>query len=274
MKTSRFFFFLIHSNIYLAVGASSLVLMTMLMLNVRLRWEPMFIAFCGTFFLYTLNRKTDTNEDTINYPERITFLNENGKMIFYLSMVLFFFSLVLASLNGPVTFVLGLTPFLLCLFYGVFRFKRIFFFKDLMVSSGWAIIAFLAASYYSDFSLVSFLVFTFIFLRVTITTIVFDIKDVQGDRIYGIKTIPETYGLDKTKQVLYLTNTICAVFLLLITLSGIHSLFYILFVDVFYCYYYLSRIGKMDIKYLCDVLADGEYVLIGFLSILLLLLSR
>ena len=45
---------------------------------------------------------------------------------------------------------------------------------------------------------------------------VFDIKDIHGDRVHGIKTLPNTIGIERTRYLLYILNTLFGLFLLLV----------------------------------------------------------
>ena len=43
--------FLVHSNIYLSLGAASVAYVVLFLLRGPLLWEPLLISFCSTFFL-------------------------------------------------------------------------------------------------------------------------------------------------------------------------------------------------------------------------------
>jgi len=50
--------FLVYSNIYLAVGASCIAYITMVLLGLNFEFMPLFFTFSETFFVYNLNRQT------------------------------------------------------------------------------------------------------------------------------------------------------------------------------------------------------------------------
>ncbi|MCX6818632.1 MAG: UbiA family prenyltransferase [Candidatus Aenigmarchaeota archaeon] len=260
--------FLVHSNIYLALCMSSVAFMCMTLYQVNFRWEPIFILFIGTFFMYNLNRKTDIKEDKINYHERFKFLEKYGNIIFITGGILFLFTLGLALMNGLYTFLITIFLVILTSSYSIFKMKKIFFLKYILVSVVWGTAAFLVGSYFFTINLSVLLVFIFIFLRVLITTIFFDIRDIKGDKLYGISTIPNKYGVNNTKHILYIINTVCGLFLLsIIYLNLLSHLIYLLSLIVFYCYFYISLIGKVNVKVLGEV-ADGEYIILGILTII------
>ncbi|MEM5797982.1 MAG: UbiA family prenyltransferase [Candidatus Aenigmatarchaeota archaeon] len=263
--------FLVHSNIYLAIGAGLVAIMIIILLQMPFRWEPIFIAFCGTFFLYNLNRITDIKEDRINYPSRTRFTEKYGKKLIKISSIFYFTALFIAFANNLLTGFLALLPFILVFLYSVLRAKKIFLIKDLIVGIGWSLIVFLVASYYNFSDLFYFVFFLsiFIFFRVLITTIVFDIKDIKGDKIYKISTIPVKYGIKFTKNILYCINFICILLLFVIPFFvSVPSSFYYLFFLIIYSFVYITLIRENNIKFVCDILADGEYIFIGIIMIL------
>jgi len=258
----------IHSNIYLSIGALSLAYVSFVLLKMSFRWEPLFIAFSGTFFLYNLNRLTDKKEDEINYPERSKFVKKYGGLFFKFGFFLYGLSIFLSLYNGIYTFCIALIPLILVILYSVFRLKKILYVKNVIVAVGWGTISFLVGSYSNVFSLEILLIFLFIFIRSLIQSIIFDIKDVTGDGFYKINTIPKKHNIERTKNILLILNTIFAFYCIFLIYSNllIPTIFLLSFV-AFYSYFYILAVGKVEIKILCEI-ADGEDILLGILALL------
>jgi|Deesub1362A_J573_1020465.scaffolds.fasta_scaffold01020_19 4-hydroxybenzoate polyprenyltransferase len=184
-------------------------------------------------------------------------------------MGLFTISLLLAFSNSILTFGLTLFPILMVVLYTL-GLKKILIVKDVVVALGWSATILIVASYAEVKNIeVLLLVYIFIFLRVLITTVVFDIKDVEGDRVYGIKTIPAYFGFAMTKRVVYLLNTIS---IPVMAYGLLLSPYFIIFAfNVVYCYLYTYLIGhpinKNNLVFY-DLMVDGEYILMGFTSLI------
>ena len=265
--------FLVYSNIYLAFGASCLTYVVIKLFGYPFDSMPMLILFLTTFFIYNLNRITDLDEDNINCPERVKFVNIY-KYLLPLSIVGYIFALALALHHNFMTFLMSLIPFILGFMYSVFRLKKIFLLKDVIVALGWASIPFVVGAYFGILDLfmntVVWVLVLFVFIRVFITTVVFDIKDIHGDRVHGIKTLPNTIGIERTRYLLYILNTLFGLFLLLVISCNIlPSSAYILILIIFYCYLYISLIKHINNdKIVYGLLVDGEYIFMGIIMIL------
>lgn len=273
----KFIDFIIHSNVYLSLGALSFAFISLIILNLSLRFEPLLIPFSTTFFLYNLNRKTDKKEDSINYPARMQFLSKYGSTIFWLSIFLYVPSLFLAAINSIETLLIALIPTLIMILYAIFRLKKIFLLKNIIASFGWAAMVFLVGSYYNlsliNLSLLSVLIF--IFLRLFMNTVIFDIRDMNGDKLSKIITIPVKIGIRYTKLILILINAISFIFILLAAkLFNLNYVSYLIgFIAFIYGLIYISLIGKVNMKKLCEAV-DGEMIFFGFFCFLWLLVIK
>ncbi len=265
--------FLVYSNIYLSIGASCLTYVVIKLFGYPVDFIPMLILFFTTFFIYNLNRKTDLDEDNLNCPERVKFTEAYG-YLFPLSVVGYVFALTLALNHNFMTFLMSLIPAILGLVYSVFRLKKIFLLKDIIVALGWASIPFVVGAYFKLSGLFTsvtiWILFLFVFVRVFITTVVFDIRDSSGDKIHRIKTLPNILGIKKTRYFLYIINILFGLFLLLtIYINILSSLACILSFIVIYCHFYIFLIGRINNdKLVYGILVDGEYILMGILIVM------
>lgn len=264
----NFLYFLIHSNIYLALGSSFLPIVAYTFLHLPILFQPVFIVFATTFFLYHLNRKTDIKEDVINYPERVKVLKKYGKILFWFSFVIYLIALSLAFSSGIKIFLLSLIPLLIMISYSIFKLKKYFIIKNMLASFGWASSFLLSSAYFNlETSKATLIIFFFYFLRGLVNTIICDIRDIEGDKLAKISTLPIKIGVKRTKKILYLLNFIS--FILIIT-SIYFKLIpggYILSLVFLYGIFYISRINYMKIKFLSE-LVDGELYILGLLALI------
>ncbi len=97
-----------------------------------------------------------------------------------------------------------------------------------------------------------------------INTALFDVRDVVGDTLNGVKTIPVVIGIKRTRQVLLILQSLLVVWLVLF--SELFNKYYIILsISMIYGYLYILYFcttkdhGKMS----WDVLVDGEWILMS-----------
>jgi 4-hydroxybenzoate polyprenyltransferase len=188
-------------------------------------------------------------------------------------------------MHSFMTFLIVLIPVIFVLVYSLNwklkhnlkhkRLKERFFIKNFIVALGWAIIPFYAAVYNNSFSLGVLFISAFIFLRIFIGAIMFDIRDILGDKARNIQTIPTKYKEENVKKILIILNFLSLLSLLvpfLISLLPADGILIGLF-GLFMGFLYINLFGrKFDIRFLCDVIVDGEYVLLGVVTFLIAML--
>ena len=192
--------FLVHSNLYISSSATGIALTTILLADLRPEPLPLFIVFSVTFFIYSLNRVTDLAEDEKNVPRRARFTKRYGREILGAGAVLYLAVLVLA-------FVLELpgAPFLLLPvvvggLYSLGRAKRVLLVKNIIVGVAWGLIPLGVGVYYGVLLTPEILFLAgFFFVSLTVAAALFDIKDIEGDRREGIRTVPNVFGPRATR---------------------------------------------------------------------------
>jgi 4-hydroxybenzoate polyprenyltransferase len=233
---------------------------------------PLLLAcFFVTVSTYNLNRLTDLDEDSINAPDRADYVRKHHTRVLLTVIGLGAAALLFASFCGLFAiFVIFLAMFVGCL-YSVrifrFRLKDVFVVKNVTIAGTCVICAALLplAVHFSSYIAIS-LIAIFVFIKVLINTVLFDVRDVEGDRLAGAVTIPVSLGRQKTRGLLLGLNS---TLLPWIALSISQGLFYkfiaILTVSVVYGYWYILRLCKDGAKIhkSVDLLVDGEWVLIA-----------
>jgi 4-hydroxybenzoate polyprenyltransferase len=105
----------------------------------------------------------------------------------------------------------------------------------------------------------------FFFVRFFINTVVFDMRDEQGDRRCGIRTLPVVLGPARTRRLLHGMNLALGIFLLLVPALGlVPPAFAALAVGTPLATWYLNRTAQPgSMHFLCDVVVDGEMYVAG-----------
>jgi 4-hydroxybenzoate polyprenyltransferase len=195
---------LVTSNGFTSINVASITLITLYVTNHPFLLSLPFTVFSGTLFIYTLNRYTDRGEDMVNSPLRFQYIDRYGKATLGSATGLYLLSLFFVLQMSWFTFLTALLPLFIAIFYSVFRLKRVFLVKNVAVSSGVLCAVMIVLVNFNDFTRFSIGLVLFFFLVILVNTIVYDIKDVEGDSRYRINTLPVRYGLKKTKMVCYL----------------------------------------------------------------------
>jgi 4-hydroxybenzoate polyprenyltransferase len=147
------------------------------------------------------------------------------------------------------------------------RLKDIPLIKNLVIAFCWAIgtTGIVTAYAGSPFTVAVFCVATIVFTRLFINTVVFDIRDREGDEKNGTYTLPVLLGINKTKKVLYIILTTLVIFsFIAIEYEVLPPLVHLVNLTSIQAYYYIYLSGKeVPIHTVCDVVADGEFIIMG-----------
>ena len=104
--------------------------------------------------------------------------------------------------------------------------RRIVGFKSFYIAFTWSLLVVFLAFYYSfSLNLSVFLISSFVFLRVLLNTIFFDIKDIESDKKDNLKTMPIFLGKDRTLKYLNILNAVSFIIILIVTLIAFINLF-------------------------------------------------
>jgi 4-hydroxybenzoate polyprenyltransferase len=191
---------LVHSNIFISLSATSVALTTVLLADLPLDPVPFFIVFAATLFVYSFNRITDISEDEENVPRRARFTRRYGRPLFVVGVVLYVAAVAVAFvLDLPGAPFVAL-PVVVGVVYSVGRAKRVLLVKNLIVGFAWGAIPLGVGVYYGSLFDAEVLFLALFFgVTLTVAAALFDIKDIEGDRREGIRTVPNVYGPRPTR---------------------------------------------------------------------------
>lgn len=192
---------LVHSNLLIALAATSWVVTTSLLIDRPLDPVPIFIVFAATLFVYSLNRITDIEEDIRNVPGRAAFTRRYGRLWLALGIVLYLTAVAIAVvLSLPRAEFLAL-PLVVALLYSTAGLKRLLLVKNLLVGVSWGVIPLGVGVYFGALGSIEIrFLFGYVAAMLTIAAVVFDLKDIEGDRAEGIRTVPNQFGPRRTRR--------------------------------------------------------------------------
>jgi 4-hydroxybenzoate polyprenyltransferase len=274
---------LARGNLLLAFSVAASVWLVQVM--ARLPVEPIspLIAFLVMYAIYSLDRAAEADAaDRLTHPERARFCRRNARLMQGSALVAYGVALVLAGRQGAWSFAVALLPLAAVLLYsfpflpasiarrvGFSRLKEVLVVKNVVVSATLAAVPTLlpvaAAGGAPDMAPV-WTTGLFLFGRWWVNGVLFDVRDEAGDRANGIRTVPVVLGGERTLTLLHGVNTVLALVALVVPLFGLVPMgFALLGVSSLYAWGYLRRIASGgDVHFLCDVVSDGELlVLVG-----------
>ena len=246
--------FLLQSNLYVAGGAGCLSYAAAVLQGIRPRLADFFITFFYVFAMHVLNRYTD-KASRFNYPSRAA-LYDHYRIGFFLSSLSgVIAALIIANAQGRAIFFALLAMTGLGLLYNVRIFpeswlrvvkvsklKDIPASKTIFVAAGWSVVATLLPSLREGHTLGFQTLFTsgVIFALVFVRSAVFDIVDIQGDRLVGEETLPIVMGEKRTRRLLFYLVLSLAICLLVAPFLGLATNFsYVMLLTCSYTGFYL-----------------------------------
>jgi len=214
--------FLVHSNLFISLAATSVALSTVLLVELAIDPIAPFIVFAAAFFVYSLNRITDLEEDQQNVPGRAAFTERYGTVLFAAGVLLY-----LTAIAGAIALGIRGAPFLVlpavvAALYSLFRVKQLLLIKNLIVGVSWGIIPLGVGVYYGiGFPNEILFLSAFFTVMLTVAAALFDIKDIEGDQEEGIRTIPLAYGPEATRIGAITVTAVVAVGVVVSVVVGI-----------------------------------------------------
>lgn len=273
MYSNKFIKFVYEEFIYgghlLSFSAIGVILISVLVLNIKISWEFLTIAYLGAQSFYLFNLYKEFNEDFLTNPERTKHVEKYLKYIPYIIFILLIIILTIGYFKKIQIQILGFIFLVIIggLIYTKYlkRFtQKIPAFKNFFASIIGALLVLLPVIYYSHpIDLSVYLLMFFLFLKWFVTTSFLDVKDIAEDKKYGLLTLP----IILTKNKLFNLLTLITILSLLPISIGVYfnlfpkfSLLFILTLP--YTLYYLIKLKSKITNdvFLNYIFVDGEYI--------------
>lgn len=264
------------SSIFIAINGCLKTFFSFYLYGVPVSYQLIMATFLVIYSVYGLNKITDTEEDQLNAPERSNLISSHQKLFTYSSFIAYILAVIIGILHGWQVILVLLFPLLAGVIYSIQvhpripRLKDIFAVKSLVVALSWTVgNTFLPLVNYNSNLLVMSLIFYFFFIKSFINTVLFDLMDVDGDKLTGAMTIPVVIGASCTIKLLLLLNTTLLFFIYLVMAFDLFSVLIIpLIFCVIYGYAYILYFSGTKNRLQMDILVDGEWILVVFISLL------
>lgn len=267
---------IVYSSLYLSVAGAAMVYVSCILQDLPFDLSAAVILMLTTFAVYNLNRKTDEDEDAINHTERYTFTKNYGPILFDAAIGAYALALGLSALQGLECLLVTIVPLAAGIVYsvplfparfGFRRLKEVPFMKSLVVAFSWAIPPALLPVCHLAHSpdIATGVVGAFLFFLVFTNTVIFDLRDVEGDAASGVRTIPTILGTRRTLFLLTGLNLTIGTALVLISGTLLSSYTApILAAGTAYAQgYILCCEWLVKEKLLFELLTDGQFIVLG-----------
>lgn len=201
--------FLTYTNLYIAVCAAFATWQTFIIIQKPVNLNLIALAFFGTLATYNFQRLIKISKYQKFENSRRTWVLDNKKTIWAITFVSFLLSIVffleIVSLEIIIFLAIGI---LLAIFYavkpgfGLIRLRDIPFAKTFFVGLVWSIIsAGIPSVFYHLPTQTIAAIMLQQFLFITAITIPFDIRDIEMDKVHGVKTFATHFGENATKYL-------------------------------------------------------------------------
>jgi 4-hydroxybenzoate polyprenyltransferase len=185
-------------------------------------------------------------------------------LILVYSLGAYALAVLLVALEKPVAIPVIFIPLIANALYssrlipGLPRLKDIPFMKNLIVAISWALVCVLIPAAYSErLDEKVLVIICFMALKSIINTVLYDVRDVAGDKENGIITVPILLGLKKTSLILLALNS--SLLPLAISTKGIAG--QLMVGMIIYGYIYILYFSKKKNPFSLDLFVDGEWML-------------
>jgi len=273
----------IDSHMFLGLGAASLTYACAILGNHSVGLKALLVAFCYVLGAHVIHRLNERADDVFDDPKRAEFFEQNATFLNALGWCSALLALVLSFGMGFWSFLLVL----ICTIGGLLYRAPLFPIdskrkrplsdipgsKDMALSVAWACVTCLvpALAHGGMLTGATMVAFLFAFTMMFTRSNLFDIKEIQGDKIVGTEMLPVLLGKRRTKALLVLV-TFCQGTLLLMSLAMDWASPFAgwLFLTVAYACGYLWLYHKRVFppRILCGLIADANFVLAGLLALL------
>ncbi|MEM0287418.1 MAG: UbiA family prenyltransferase [Nitrososphaerota archaeon] len=275
MKASLLYKEFVLGGHMLALGTAGIAATSALLMQHNPTFNLLLMAYLFSYGAYSINRRAEMQQDMISNPERTSHLASRSKFIPLISSAYLLLGYILAITVNIYFFTVLLLPLILAFAYsigskrlekliGARRLKDKLLVKNVVISLSWALIPFIVSLYYLKLSVAIIPISLFIFFRLMLNTIFFDVRDVEADRRFGVSTVPVVLGINKSFKAMELSDIASALIIILSSVANIIPSYSILLVVTSLYSFYYRHVATRDnekMNILCDLVADGEYLL-------------
>jgi len=282
VTSNRVFRELVYGGHLLALGTASIAASSAILLGRSPTVILLVMAYLFSYGAYMLNRGAEVSQDSISDPRRTSFLQGRSRYLKVISASSFVIGYLLAATVSLVFFIALLLPLILAVAYtvgskklvrliGARRLKDKLLVKNVVIAFGWSLIPLLVGLYYHSLPTALIAFAPFIFFRLMSNTVFFDLRDVRADNEFGVRTAPVVFGSAFSYRLMTIFDLSSAVYLSLLAVARVFPIYSLIMLTLplySLAYRWISQRPGADLGFLCNFVADGEYLLWGPILVL------
>lgn len=230
-----------------ATGSMAVVVACATLFMVPLSWDILFTSYLMFYAIYLYDYSKGASSDELTNGTRAKYLQCKNKSTCIVIAASALLIISLFTFTTVLTTIVSIGILILGLLYGShFKklTKKIPAFKNIFVSIVWSFMALFVFVYYSlPITYGALMLALFIFIRMMNIQILFDVRDVEGDRADGLLTIPAIFGEKKYPFILKLINLVSILFVAACVIQGFLPVIAMAIIPVFY--YGVNYINKV-----------------------------
>lgn len=276
--------FCVYSYAYIGAGSAAMTYGALKLLGIQPRAGYLTLAAMYVVSMHLVNRFTDKASAKLNDPRRMELLEKYKTFFVTIAAIFIGGALALASMFEFHAFLLMLAALIAGVAYNFsfipkrladrLRFKSVREIpgsKDFFVSFAWAVVTvlfpFLASGKTNAGG--AFGIFIFWFIMVFIRSLIFDLRDMEGDRIVGKETLPLILGAELTRKLIMTCVAILAGLAFYNVIVGWAEIggnvfFIIVAYIALYLYVYYRRAITHGLA--LEAVVDAQFLLAGLLA--------
>lgn len=271
----RVVIFLSISSIFIAINCLLLVYFSFLLYSISIDLNLLLSSYLLTFTVYSLDKLSSIKEDSICMKERAGFIERHKKILTYVTVASYIIAIYLSFSNSLALFAV-LFPQFIGIIYSIkisdFRLKDITGVKNIVVALSWAVVGTFLPLENNRRNLIQILlIFYLFFTKLFINTVLFDVRDIEGDGANGVITVPVLLGIEKTRILLLILNSTLIFWLIFSYIQGFFQKYLLIIIfAICYGYWYILHFCRKGIKIgkSLDLLVDGEWIPIAILALI------
>lgn len=220
----KIWLFTVRNDIYLSIGAGCLSFTSMLLQNLPVNILIMLITSLYVYAMHTLNRFINIRSSGLIGSFRDDLYLKYEKLYITIGVLSLLVALGCSFTVGPISFILLFVLSLAGILYNAKFLPQRFYFKSLKDIPGsknismalaWATVAAVLPQTVEGLSITPGMVvaFLFIFSIVFVRSSMFDMLDIQRDRLIGKETIPVLIGGKNTRPLLKMISFVLLIIL-------------------------------------------------------------
>ncbi len=249
-----------------ALGAVCVMAMCSLIFGLPIGSDLLLVTYLIFYPIYLYDYTRGADDDLLTNSARAKYLSGNKKAYIVVAGSFAILTMLFMHFSNSITMLLGFVVLVLGLLYSSYfkkLTKKIIAFKNFFVSAVWALLVLFFFFYYSiPITVAALIMAGFVFTRMVAIQILFDVRDVEGDRKNGLLTIPVVMGNHREFGLLKCLNIASIALLVFSVFVHVLPLLSLSFVPVmFYAFGYTKKVRKSMNNYAFYLLAAVEPII-------------